>query len=302
MNIEQLEYIVEIAKTGSLSAAANQLHVTQSALSQSVRKLEEELGTAIFSRSHAGAAATAEGKRVLQKALEALHAIDEMKELAFYEQQNFKGELDIAAFPGLMPILVRTLASVKKDYPLLRINIEENVSTSILQDIRSNRIGLGLVAMYEEEIEQAAGLIFEPVVSGRLVVCANKRSPAAQHKTIHPRDIGKYDLILYKDKFVEDFIDDLTAAYGAQSILFTTNNTESIKSTLQENLALTIGHDFSFLGQYELLANHSTLVEIVPFPQRRMQVGWLKAEKKQMSALYQKCIQRFGHELDKVRI
>lgn len=49
MDIEQLEYIVEIAKSGSFSAAAHQLHITQSALSQSVSKLEEELGLTLLS-------------------------------------------------------------------------------------------------------------------------------------------------------------------------------------------------------------------------------------------------------------
>ncbi|MET1167878.1 LysR family transcriptional regulator, partial [Bacillus velezensis] len=50
MNLEQLEYVVEIAKTKSFSAASEHLHVTQSAISQSVHRLEKELGIILFER------------------------------------------------------------------------------------------------------------------------------------------------------------------------------------------------------------------------------------------------------------
>ncbi|WP_171056095.1 LysR family transcriptional regulator [Paenibacillus sinopodophylli] len=302
MNIEQLKHIVKIAHTGSMSLASNELHVTQSALSQSVSRLEKELGLIIFKRSKAGAAATPEGKKVIAKALKALQAIDEMEKLAEHEQHIGNSELDIATFPGLMPIMVKMLAALKKEYPLLRINIEENVSTAIVKDIRAGRIGLGLVAMYEDEVEQAAGVMFDPIVQGKLVVCANRNSRAAKNKTIHPKDLCNYNLVLYHDKFVEDFVADLTLEYGELPILFTTNNAEAIRTSLHEDFAITIGHDFSFKGQHEYLAEGLSLVEIAPFPQRKMVVGWIKTYKKQMSLLYEHCIQKFKHELDNVRI
>ncbi|WP_247900895.1 LysR family transcriptional regulator [Paenibacillus pabuli] len=54
MNLEQLEYVVEIAKTQSFSAASEHLHVTQSAISQSIHRLENELGMILFERSRHG--------------------------------------------------------------------------------------------------------------------------------------------------------------------------------------------------------------------------------------------------------
>ena len=54
MNLEQLEYVVEIAKTQSFSAASEHLHVTQSAISQSIHRLEKELGLILFERSRQG--------------------------------------------------------------------------------------------------------------------------------------------------------------------------------------------------------------------------------------------------------
>ncbi|MBB3109589.1 DNA-binding transcriptional LysR family regulator [Paenibacillus phyllosphaerae] len=303
MNIEQLEYIVEIAKTGSLSAAANELHVTQSALSQSVSRLEEELGIKIFQRSHAGAVATEEGRRILKKALEALHAIDEMKENALLDRNMMQGELDVASFPGVMPLLVKAVSSIKQEYPLLRVTVGENYSMQILEDIRANRLGLGLIAMYAKDIERLTGLAFEPIVQGKLVICANKKSPIAQHSSIHPRELKKHDLVLYQgDSFLDDFVTDYRAAYGDLSILFSTNNGGAIDAALSENLAITIGHDFSFYGNRQWLADQYAMIDIAPFAQQPMQVGWVKSEKKQMSSVYQLCVNRFKHELDRKRI
>lgn len=77
MHIEQLEYIVEVTKTGSLSVASKNLHITQSALSQSIKQLEAEIGVKIFRRSSQGTIPTDEGKILIQKAKEVLNSLYE---------------------------------------------------------------------------------------------------------------------------------------------------------------------------------------------------------------------------------
>lgn len=302
MNIEQLEYIVEIAKSGSFSAAAHQLHITQSALSQSVSKLEEELGLTLFKRSYAGAEITEEGRRILNKAMEAIQTIDEIKELSRFESNRIRGELNVAAFPGVMPVLVRCLASIKQDYPLVQINIEENTSNLIMDDIKLNRIGLGLIAMYKKDIEQLAGLVFEPIVQGKFVICANKNSEIAKHKSIHPKDLVKYPFALFNDVFVDDFLADHQANYGELPILFQTNNGEAIRTALEENMAVTIGHDFSFFGQRKWLSDQYVLIEIKPIDTPAMQVGWIRSEKNHMTLLHQLCRMKFDQEFNRAKL
>ncbi|THF76378.1 LysR family transcriptional regulator [Cohnella fermenti] len=302
MNIEQLEYIVEIAKTGSLSAAASGLHVTQSALSQAVARLEEELGVKIFHRSHSGTEATEEGRRILGQALEALRAIGEMKLNALHDRNLMQGELDVASFPGVMSLLVRAVSSIKLEYPNLKVSVEESDSMSILEDIRSGRIGLGLIALYAKDVERLDGLAFEPITEGKLVVCANKRSPIAQAASVHPKELLKYDLVLYRDSFLEDFRSDYRATYGDLSVLFSTNNGEAVQAALHENFAITIGHDFSFYGNRSWLGEQYAMVELAPYAQRAMQIGWVKSGAKQVSSLYRLCIARFRHEFDRHRI
>ncbi|MCM2997819.1 LysR family transcriptional regulator [Paenibacillus cellulositrophicus] len=67
MNTEKLEYLVEVARAGSISKAAEQLHVTISAVSQAITSLESEWGISIFTRSKSGVTLTPEGKIIIKK-------------------------------------------------------------------------------------------------------------------------------------------------------------------------------------------------------------------------------------------
>ena len=62
MTFKQLEYVLAIAKCGSLSQAAAKLYISQPALSEAIQNLEDELGFSIFSRSHLGMSLTSEGE------------------------------------------------------------------------------------------------------------------------------------------------------------------------------------------------------------------------------------------------
>ena len=65
MTLQQLEYIVAIAETGSLNKAAEQLYVSQPSLSSAVKELERELGITVFHRSARGVSLTADGAELL---------------------------------------------------------------------------------------------------------------------------------------------------------------------------------------------------------------------------------------------
>lgn len=67
MNLVQLAYIVEVSKLGSLSEASKKLHVTQSAISQSITNLDRELGIKVFNRSRIGTTSTVIGNEIIKK-------------------------------------------------------------------------------------------------------------------------------------------------------------------------------------------------------------------------------------------
>ena len=96
MNIEQLQYIIEVSELGTIAKAADKLHVSHSAISQAIANLESELGIIIFNRSRSGSKCTPEGKTVVKLSLEIINKINDLKKLG-QEDTMLKGNLKIAA-------------------------------------------------------------------------------------------------------------------------------------------------------------------------------------------------------------
>ncbi|MFC9706586.1 LysR family transcriptional regulator [Paenibacillus sp. NPDC056933] len=297
MNLEQLEYVVEIAKTQSFSAASEHLHVTQSAISQSIHRLENELGMILFERSRQGTFPTPEGKPFIAKALDILQRIDELKSLNA-ETSSLTGELHVATFPSVMPYLVQTAADMKREHPQLNIAIEEKGSMEIIEDIRNNKTHLGFIAIYARQLREFDGLHFSPMYSGKLVVCTHHQSELAKLSRVTPEQLKEHKLALYRDGFIEDFLQEFTYDYGPLSILFKTNNSEAISTVLRNNIAATIGHDFSFHQHPLWKEGIAKMVEIASIDQPKMQIGFVQTESKEVAAAAERFAQRFRQAIE----
>lgn len=79
MRTEQLEYIAAVTRLGSLRRAAEELHLSQPALSETVRNLERELGVDLLERKRSGARMSAEGRELLPHIINVLDAVDRLR-------------------------------------------------------------------------------------------------------------------------------------------------------------------------------------------------------------------------------
>jgi len=296
MNIEQLEYIVEVAKCNSLTKAAELFHITQSGISLSITALEKELGLKIFERSRRGVFPTEEGKKIINKALDALNKIQEIKDEAYFQTNLMKGELRVECIPGFMPSIIRTITFLKGKYPNLNIEITEKGSFEIIEDFRQNKIDAGFISVRKDALQGNIGFAFEPLVEGKMVVCINKNSPLAKRGKIHPLELKKQTFILYKDDYVNWFMKDFTEKFGDVHVLFKTNNGRSIENALTEGLTLTIGLDYSFLNYPPVLSGDFVILEIDPYPQPPIYFGWLKTESDKVSLISKQFIHLFNQE------
>ena len=299
MHIEQLEYIVEIAKTGSLTKASQNKHVTLSAISQSLSSLEAELGISLFTRSRMGAVPTPEGRIIIKKALEALMKIQEIQEEAQNYTNTLSGELRLATIPGPMNLLVNAITSFKKDYPQIRTEIAEKGTQEILEDIRQNKIDIGLIIMYESLIQKSAGLglAFERLLKGKMVVGVSKNSPLAYQDSVTPDELRQYSFVLYNDDYVKWFADDFGAKYGPIDILFTTNNTDAIRNAVRENMAVTIGLDYSFIHEPYLQYTDLVTLDFAIPDQQPIYLGWVRSEERHFSSISMSFTNRLQYDL-----
>lgn len=120
MEILQLRYFVEIARHESITQAAQRLFVSQPSLSQSVRRLEKELGTELFRHEGRNIRLTEQGRRFFLRAERALRELDTA--CSEIDGQALQGHITIGTYMPLSPIL-ECLRAFSKQYPYITIDI-----------------------------------------------------------------------------------------------------------------------------------------------------------------------------------
>ncbi|GIP40503.1 transcriptional regulator [Paenibacillus sp. J31TS4] len=295
MHLEQLECIVEVAKTGSLTGAASNLNITLSAVSQSISGLESELGVVLFTRSRQGSTPTVEGRRIIRRAIEVVSKLQELRDEAAAVTNTQSGEIRLASIPGPLSVVLESLMAFKHDYPNIRIEILEDGTQEILEGIRHNRIDLGLTVLTEEQADRLEGLIFGKLMEVRLVVAVNRQSPLRFHHTVAPEELAALPLVLYKDESVSAYLKQLEEKAGPMNVLFSTNHTETIRRAVLEGLAATVGLDFSFRGAGSDLV---TLPLAAPGPIPPRYLGWLRSADKHFSNASRLLIDKVRYELE----
>jgi LysR family hydrogen peroxide-inducible transcriptional activator len=106
MNLRDLKYIVAVADTNHFGRAAQRCFVSQPTLSGQIRKLEQELGVAIFERTNRSVKVTPIGEEILVYAREMMEQAEAMVQLAQSHQDPMAGPLRVGAIPTLSPYLM----------------------------------------------------------------------------------------------------------------------------------------------------------------------------------------------------
>ncbi len=262
MNLEQLQYIIEVAEQGTISKAAEKLHVSHSAVSQSIANLESELGLVIFSRSRSGSKCTEEGKAVLKLSYEIMDKISELKDLG-QKSEMLQGELKItAATVFFSTILPEVLYTFKKDYPHVKIEIQESETHKIIKSINSSLFDIGLILGTDETYKGMDSRVTSQIIlQSKLMVCVSKHSPLAFNNVVTPEELLRQPLVVRNEELSQQFWEKLFEQYGKGNVVFYSNNHDVIKNLIANNIAAGIYTEF-WIKKDPLVLNG----DIVPIP------------------------------------
>ncbi|OMC74266.1 MULTISPECIES: LysR family transcriptional regulator [Paenibacillus] len=301
MNLEQCENIVEVAKIGSLTKAAQNRHITLSAMSQSITMLEAELGVTLFIRSRGQKAVpTAEGNAIISKANEVLMKVNELKEEAQIYSDTLSGHLKIATIPGPMHLMVKVISSFKADFPNVKIEIFEKGPKEILDNVLQDEMDIGLMVSPEGMPGTYKGVKFERLMEGKIVVGVHPHSPLALNSILTPDQLVGQTLVLYDDPYIKDYVERYLSGYGPINLLFVSNNTRAIENAVAEGLAITIGLDYSFLKISEMTSAFMKTIELRSPDTRAKYSGAIVSASKQTSQTARRFINRLKHEFDEM--
>ena len=203
MTLQQLKYVDAVATCGSVSEAARRVFVTQPTLTESIRALEEELRTAIFTRTTRGMAITREGEEFLASARQILD--DAARITAKYTGKavrcpQFAVSCQHYAFAteAFMEV-VKTNGADAYDFTL-----RETVTSEIVDDVARHRSQIGILYLSNRnekairKILKKEELQFEELFAARPHVFLGKKHPLARQKSIRPEELDAYPYLTYE--------------------------------------------------------------------------------------------------------
>jgi DNA-binding transcriptional LysR family regulator len=147
MQLETFKVFCDLVETASFSKAAELNAITQSAVSQQIRALEEKFKVALIERGKKAFSVTAEGRAFLQASKEILRAYDSLSDRLQELQTTVAGELRIATVHSIgLHELPRNLKLFRNSYPAVEVTVEYLRSAEVYQRVADSDVDLGLVA------------------------------------------------------------------------------------------------------------------------------------------------------------
>ncbi|MFF2997839.1 LysR family transcriptional regulator [Streptomyces sp. NPDC057950] len=156
MDLRQMEVVVAVAEEGGFTAAAQRLHVVQSAVSSTVRALERELGTALFDRTTHRVSLTPAGEAFVPAARATLRAAEQARSAVDVVQGRLRGRVTVGTMQGVWADLHLPLAALRAEHPEVSVRLRQAAVTDIRQALREGTVDLAVVAL---DRQQQRGLV-----------------------------------------------------------------------------------------------------------------------------------------------
>ena len=247
MRTEQLEYIAAVTRLGSLRRAAEELRLSQPALSETVRNLERELGIDLLERKRSGATMSAEGRELLPHIGHVLEAVDRLRAAAG-EQHRISRMVRVGTVnAATVPLLVPAVRDFRAVHPVTQVEVVGAQQTEIHRALSEGGFDLGLVNHIDGD-DVPAGIESTQLLHGRPVVCVRPDSPLASRPTVTVDDLLAEPLIAMRSGYVmHRFVHRLLDG-RAPSFSYSTDGAEMGKLMVAEGLGATVLPDFSVAG------------------------------------------------------
>jgi LysR family transcriptional activator of glutamate synthase operon len=241
MELRQLRYLVAVADERHFTRAAAREHVAQPALSQQIRRLEDELGVALVQRTTRRVALTEAGDLLVARARRALAELDSARA----ELDNLTGvqagRLSIGALHTMGPVdLSLLLASFHERHPGVELTVREQSSEELAAMLRDDEVDLAFLSVTERI--QSRGLTLQQLVTEELVVVLPASHRLARRRQVRLAELAHEPFVSFREGArLRELL--VTAAAGAgfqPRIAFESNESRSIRSLVCRGLGVAI--------------------------------------------------------------
>ena len=238
MELRQLRTILAIAETGSLTKAADLLHVVQPALSRQLKQLEDELGTSLFERNRHGMVLTTPGRLFVDQVRTALKILNKAKADIGSTAANITGSVAIGMLPSLAALLSGPLVtSLRQQYPNLKIRIAAGYSDFLQEHLENGKLDICLMGDYlPSEMILTSPVFREPFYLVGLSKCG---LTPAQPVTL--AEVAKRPMVVPEAQSLRNVIDRACAIIGVNlNLVAEADNTNIILDLVERGAGYSI--------------------------------------------------------------
>jgi DNA-binding transcriptional LysR family regulator len=240
VEIRQLRAFVAIAESGTFTAGALRVHVTQAAISMQIRQLENEIGAKVFVRAPRHVILTEAGEQLLRRARHILRehdaALDEIAELAGAERGRLRiGSASAMVVTEQLPTILKEL---RKQHPAADISVTSGTSEVLVDQILAGEVDVAFVSLPVD----VRGIKTERLSEDQLVAIASPRHKLAKQRTISAYTLAGERLILgERGGNTRRLIDQFFAQAGVSlRVAMELSRQQAIKRMVEEDMGVGI--------------------------------------------------------------
>lgn len=237
MNIEYLDYFYKVALAGSISKVAQSSHISQSALSQQISKLENMLGYKLLDRSNKGVELTDKGLVVFKYTDNIIRTYEAMINHLHSDEEKPKNVQIEACWSIATYSLPCVIYKMKNKFPIHSYELNSNESDLIEENVMNNICDLGVI--YDKP--KSKSLSHYKIGKDKLVLVASKNFNIPEE--IEFNDLKNYPFILLNDKVhviesLRNKMEDSGSSMKDLNIIFNSESAESVKSSVLNDLGI----------------------------------------------------------------
>jgi DNA-binding transcriptional LysR family regulator len=238
MEMRQLKYFLQISKDKSFSKAANKLFITQQALSQSIKKLECELGISLFERSKNGVELTEISKLIVVDIDDFVKRYDMLYDIIRTKANIEKGSITVGVPPGIVYYFIpNILMPFRHAYPDIQINVVEVPDIICEQKVLEGIFDIGCSV----GPDVSEDLVFIPSIKRSSFLLVHKDNPLSEKEFINFEDLKDEPIVTFEEHFkrYHSFIRRCNMAGFQPHILYQSTMLDVLAGLVGENRAVS---------------------------------------------------------------
>jgi len=203
MTLTQMNYLMEIFRCGSINRAAQNLFISQSALSSTIRELEKELGVMIFHRSNRGIVLTDEGRELVTQITP---IVEQNKKLQnYYAQRSAPEKVKLSISAQRYPFCAKAFVEFlhEREDPFIEVSLRETEMSGVIENVARQESDLGIIFLsdltepYIRRVLGSRNLEFHQLVKLRPHVFLRKGHPLSGQEALRIEQLKEYPYVIF---------------------------------------------------------------------------------------------------------